>query len=679
MEDPWGDPWAADAAPVMAELAPAATAASFEPPDEPLGGRPGAAAASPWEEDSDAWRDAEARTGTDVSLRLKPSASVFEHQTLPDPWANAPPALDAGAPFEIRDSDPGPTTHDDKMRAHDLEARPASLRHPLADPLDTNAKDLWIAKEPVVIADREMTLEPADEEPPPSPGSPDALPRRAIGAKRGQEASWQLSRVQGLVEMFDGIAKRNMSPTATAGREAAAREDLGPGSALGPGENKPPRSEHLAETSPNSLARVSTEEARDDRAQSNGEVETTAALGEGQEEVSRGRERSRHIDYPVDMSYLDDLFPSVSAQLPEPSRDPTTLRNDLFTSVSERKAWYRISRFGSMRCHNQGDPDDYLRVGWTASCVRERTMELVRRWMEQDSLGGRVVLGRRVGLGGGSMFNWDSADAPVEIKELLRSRGERKTPEAHWKRVSAAAGEASTTSARGSLPVAAPWPAPFGMEASEGPLVRGQEGSLAKQLANPLGASSTTPAPPVEAPTEAPAAFEGADDDDWGDMVSPTALETAYSSEAPFSGVAAVVNGRLFTRDAAQPRWGGVSRSELNGVDRSQEDAAEVNRVPPLGDDPSLGWAWAADLDLKTIKPTPARATQDREGLIRNEPSQRSRPGADHASLLHSTSSTSTDSMAAALGTGSEKESAGNDEVVARILSNLPDLSYMLR
>ncbi|KAM4056334.1 hypothetical protein HRG_003251 [Hirsutella rhossiliensis] len=712
MEDPWGDPWAA---PVTIELPPAATVvapppreAFMEAPDGSLGRRPDAAA-SPWGDDDDAWGDAGANTGRDagsgwgMSSRQEPLAGVFAEQPLPDPWATAPApaavALDADSETDARVDMQKPdeaTTEDDKTGTVSLEARgfsqndATSIHHPLADALDTNAQDIWAAQEPAVVADRGRTPEPADEEPPPSPGSPDAPTRHAIGAEDRQEAGRQASRVQGLVEMFDGIAKRNMSPApATVGKKTVAHEDSGPESARGP-ENEPQttRTEYFTETSTDWSAHVSTEEARNERPRSEDGLETTAGSGDWQDQIPQGKKGTQHIVYPIDMTRLDDIFPDASAQLPEPERGPATLTDDFFTTVSERKAWYRISRFGSMRCHDQGDPDDYMRVGWATSRVRERTMELVRRWMEQDSQGGRVVLGRRVGLVGGSMFNWDSAAAPVEIAELLRNRGERKTPEAHWRRASAAMSEASTTAARGNLPAAAPWPASFGAEPVKDSPVQGQDDSLAVPLAIPPNAFSTTPTLPAETSIGAPAAFEqpgggvtedDADDDDWGDMVSPTVMEPKGPFSVPFLDAGAVVNGSLPTRELAQPRLGGVSRNGTEGMDRKHEDMGKMNRAASPGDDSSLGWAWGTDLAPEVIKPTPTQATQDAEPLARRKPIQHPNPGADHAPLLLSISGTSTDDMMAALDATSAGEGAGSDQVVARILRSLPDLTYMLR
>lgn len=134
--------------------------------------------------------------------------------------------------------------------------------------------------------------------------------------------------------------------------------------------------------------------------------------------------KSNHPAYPIDLSHLDTLFPGSkpSTTIPEPV--PEFMIDNSFTTTSERKSWYRISRFGSTRKHDSGDEDNYRRITWPTSEVRTKTLHIVRRWMEEDSIAGRVVLGsKKAGVPlGASMFNWDSSEPAIEIGELLRQR-----------------------------------------------------------------------------------------------------------------------------------------------------------------------------------------------------------------------------------------------------------------
>ncbi|KAF5588465.1 hypothetical protein FPANT_6616 [Fusarium pseudoanthophilum] len=125
--------------------------------------------------------------------------------------------------------------------------------------------------------------------------------------------------------------------------------------------------------------------------------------------------------FSIDMTKLDNIFPSVESSFPSPEPIPDVIIDDSFTSISERKAWYLMSRPGSMRKHNLGDDENYVRVGWGNSQVRDQAIRIVRRWMEEDSITGRVVLGRRGGAAGAKIFNWDSSapSTEISISELL--------------------------------------------------------------------------------------------------------------------------------------------------------------------------------------------------------------------------------------------------------------------
>ncbi|KAM0348030.1 hypothetical protein ACHAPU_004533 [Fusarium lateritium] len=158
-------------------------------------------------------------------------------------------------------------------------------------------------------------------------------------------------------------------------------------------------------------------------------VKPTAEL-EVSEESTVVRPKPPPVPFSIDLSKLDDLFPSVETSFPAPEPVPDVIIDDTFTSISERKAWYLLSRPGSMRKHNMGDDDNYVRVGWGNSHVRDQSIGIVRRWMEEDSITGRVVLGRRGGASGAKIFNWDSTAPATEISipELLaRKNHSRQT------------------------------------------------------------------------------------------------------------------------------------------------------------------------------------------------------------------------------------------------------------
>lgn len=270
---------------------------------------------------------------------------------------------------------------------------------------------------------------------PARPESPDILPPGlAIGAENGPERSRQASKVQDLVEKFEGIAKRNVS----------AELVLAPQESI-PNEEGPESSPQAEDQNP-----ASKEKDRQDISMERGTVEgvngiskktTTAYPAEEVPRITIESDHEERITAPeptprvrkpldihisIDLTQLDILFPNTKPMNTSPGLVPDVIIDDTFTSVSERKSWYRLSRPGSMRMHNLGANEDYVRVDWVHSTARDDTLKIVRRWLEEDSITGRVVLGRKGGPIGASMFNWDSNAPPVEIDELLRRKPSRQ-------------------------------------------------------------------------------------------------------------------------------------------------------------------------------------------------------------------------------------------------------------
>ncbi|KAI1802932.1 hypothetical protein F4811DRAFT_526963 [Daldinia bambusicola] len=141
------------------------------------------------------------------------------------------------------------------------------------------------------------------------------------------------------------------------------------------------------------------------------------------------------IRFDVDFQLVDKVFPGIAQDLKEDdnARDgsgvPDQIIKDSFTTISERKTWYRLSRYGPMRKHDLGDDDNYHRVEWSTSRLHNDVIKIVRRWMEEDSISGRVTLGAGVRT---SVFNWDSSAAPVDLGEVFA----RKTSATHLRNTS---------------------------------------------------------------------------------------------------------------------------------------------------------------------------------------------------------------------------------------------------
>ncbi|KAI1390777.1 uncharacterized protein F4822DRAFT_163091 [Hypoxylon trugodes] len=139
------------------------------------------------------------------------------------------------------------------------------------------------------------------------------------------------------------------------------------------------------------------------------------------------------IRFDVDYTPLDNLFPDLAQHVDDNVGDVGEVSDriieDNFSTISERKTWYRISRFGSMRKHDSGDEDNYHRVEWATSHLHGDTIKIVRRWMEEDSITGRATLGagKRTGV-----FNWDSSASPVDLGKVFA----RKSAITHSRNIS---------------------------------------------------------------------------------------------------------------------------------------------------------------------------------------------------------------------------------------------------
>ncbi|KAJ4301962.1 hypothetical protein N0V88_002090 [Collariella sp. IMI 366227] len=137
------------------------------------------------------------------------------------------------------------------------------------------------------------------------------------------------------------------------------------------------------------------------------------------------------LHFSADLDMIGKLFPALGGS---PGRDididrevPDQVISDSFTEISERKTWYRVSRFGSSRRHNAGDDESYRRVVWPTSTVHQDTIKIVRRWMEEDSIAGRVALGGGISKTQKNMFGWDSSAEPVDLDTVFKKRSHSRT------------------------------------------------------------------------------------------------------------------------------------------------------------------------------------------------------------------------------------------------------------
>ncbi|OAQ64825.1 proteinrelated to glucan 1, 4-alpha-glucosidase [Pochonia chlamydosporia 170] len=498
MEDPWSSPWATDTpAPPTIDL-------PSEPQRAHFGASPRKASRSPspWgrpvddgEDDWGGWNEAGGKDspGWGRSPNLKPLGTAAGSL---DPWAlpgSDEKERDKGADSAISLGDDG------RVDGH----------------FRVTSQNTWEDGQ-VEVAQEERNHE--EEE--------------SATAEQAPVEAKQPSKVQELVEMYDGMARiakvdsagsnadNTVEVTAEAEAEVTAdtagdttedtTEDTTAFAAADTTADTVGKSPDVIKDDDEAVQADAADELTNstpsDKDDQHGEYPTPDLPDDSQEttneEAKTNRTTPTHppVPYAIDFTHLDTLFPNTPAVRTTPEELPESIVKESFTSVSQRKAWYRISRFGSIRKHNDGDDENYVRVGWNDSAVRKDTLTTVRRWMEEDSIGGRVVLGRRLGHGGGSIFNWDSEAPPVEIGELLAKR---------------------------------------------------------KPVASRLSeAKEADVAPAAKSPTHVDAPLQN-EDDDWGEMVTTPMDSTFGGSPAAPSVAKPITSDAIVPTQVADP-WGGL-------------------------------------------------------------------------------------------------------------------------
>ncbi|KAK0653051.1 hypothetical protein B0T16DRAFT_490784 [Cercophora newfieldiana] len=421
--------------------------------------------------------------------------------------------------------------------------------------------------------------------------------------------------------------------------------------------------------------------------------------------ISTAFKRSVPVAFDVDLSIADQIFEKLSqhhtAEIGVVSEDipDHVVVSDNFTEISERKTWYRVSRMGSSRKYNAGDDENYRLVTWPASTVREDTLKIVRRWMEEDSIAGRVTLGGGVSKTQKNMFGWDSSAEPVALDAVFGRKKHTRGASVHSLHDNQR--KPSGTSYRPSSVIVPPV-ATFGWSSSSPTLPKTQSPGVLPPPSEPptMPLSSVVPPPSkpatVQKPTFLPAPIAPIqqpapqdDDDDWGEMVSsPSELKPTE-------------NGLLNLDDAfSMPAPNSVSAPQT-AADASAFTSNDSVAPPP----PADPWA-VADLSIfesppkappkptpapnfSTIIPTPSAAPPHppaRNSRFEPSPpapapglrppvSATTKPG----TVDHAFSPTTPLEIASPITLPSADDAPKADDPVRRIIANLPDLSYMLR
>ncbi|KAL7823947.1 hypothetical protein V8C26DRAFT_9060 [Trichoderma gracile] len=372
------------------------------------------------------------------------------------------------------------------------------------------------------------------------------------------------------------------------------------------------------------------------------------------------------IHFPIDLTLLDDLFPTTPPITTEPELVPDVVIDDTFASGSERRAWYLISRFGSIRKHDMGDDDNYVRVTWAGSHIREQTTQTVRRWMEEDSITGRVVLGRRLGGSGAAMFNWNSSAPPVEIGEFLGRHSRNSSMTVHSAAASPTASSFGWNSSVPSSPAVSKHPLANEVSQEDAPEVSSPKDIKADSALQSL---SLAPPPPhttrahIPAPIHIPPTYsiqQDEEEDDWGEMMTATPTTTMSFTE---------------DEEASSKRHSVPPRSAFQF-----ETAVESPQlIPPKTEKAPSKRPFSWHLGQTLSKPFKRGAKTPSTPTFSSPLSRPLTPPhvAQPESPRHGQNvSTSVSFIQPAEG---PHLSAEDEETVARLLGNIPDLTYMLR
>ncbi|PCD41616.1 hypothetical protein AU210_004163 [Fusarium oxysporum f. sp. radicis-cucumerinum] len=527
MEDPWGSPWTNDEPPKIDLPAPPPHAHFTA--DHSGSSQRVSPAHTPWNEDDDAWggwaeagKDSSPRWGRSPGLRPmggSPAGSRLPSPT-PDPWGRSP-TFDTA---RLRKEDNGDSAISLGEGLRPIVGRVATRTPSPARSLKENVADIWQQADPA-LSNRSLSPLPIEDEG--RPESPSGVPRPALQRGIRPPALRQPSnKVSELVEMYDDMAKSSHStspidPSMRKVSDNASVQDVTidmkivSEETLDQDENvmengiaESPKDEDQGQTDSDSWSDFESpmKEAQQDEAKQP-EVEVskeqptvtttdTASHEETSKEPAPAPPKPPSEPFAIDMTKLDDIFPSIETSFPSPEPIPDVIIDDSFTSISERKAWYLMSRPGSMRKHNLGDDENYVRVGWGNSQVREQAIRIVRRWMEEDSITGRVVLGRRGGAAGAKIFNWDSSapSTEISISELLARKNHSRQASAASK--GTAASPTAAAFGWGSNPI----PSPTVAAPSSAPRTSTTSEPRSSVETSPVEATKTSPVSKTKAP-----------------------------------------------------------------------------------------------------------------------------------------------------------------------------------
>ena len=506
---------------------------------------------------------------------------------------------------------------------------------------------------------------------------------RDVSPDPQSESSRQVSKVQELVDMYDGIAKKATSappPAVPVPRKKATGSD-----------------------------NVETEDEEEDGIRKDGKEEKDGDEDEEDwpEDFETGDNEPAQILEPpsphgppspqatrepppkfdIDMSQMPTLFNNIAA---DPSTTvPAQLPDhpDLnFSTVTERKAWYRLSRQGSSRLHDFGDDENYRGVSWRGSAISEETFAIVRRWMQEGSVvgAGRGARGGRFGSRSAATFGWDqsSSSDPVDLSFLHRKRASLDERKGSGQRLSLdmppafVPVSATRTSMNGpakpsrSRPVSMPV-APTQFRSTPKSNHKPSPLSVSTKA---LNGSMVTPksSTPITPKTITTTAKPVEDDDEWGEMVSSPQTSTntsgwgQSSTSIPDSGVDFAMS------PTAKP----ASVSSPNGSARGSQSKPSVRFTEPTIP-ADTGSMTSSPLE-KSFPSSPPSQPPPQSPVVGTSGIADISTSGDF-DRLGGRKPVATASVTNNESSETEELTEAEEDAVARVVLSLPDLSYMLR
>ncbi|KAK4186992.1 hypothetical protein QBC35DRAFT_385839 [Podospora australis] len=438
--------------------------------------------------------------------------------------------------------------------------------------------------------------------------------------------------------------------------------------------------------------------------------------------------------FELPLDNIDKIFANLdlaaaAAPIDDDGELPEPIITDSFTEISERKTWYRVSRLGSSRRQNAGDDDSYRRITWRTSTVRKEVITTVRRWMEEDSIAGRVALGGGISKTQKNMFGWDSSAEPIALDAVFgRRKAHSRTASLEPIRVPGLAGpiiEGPPKTTSGSLQtptfhsagMAPPPVASFGWSSS--PPVSQSPTPTAARFPRP-GHQATAPVRPFSpvhhtpGPSQPTAALPNQrvpppivtephsnphlpldeddedDDDEWGEMVSSPVVSKPGANGFQTLGGAFTTDPATTTNGvggqgtsssnlpASSDPWASADFSFFDAPSGPAQSAASAH-VPSasVGANRKDAFSPIAVSFPLSLSETPRGSLDTKAALSLSQPTLQPpviQPFTTITAVPAAKSSLSRDSVDMA-----GAETTQLDECAERILVNLPDLSYMLR